>query len=147
VLVARIAALPDGFAELEADAIAGGQKMLTVLREDWEAARLRFDAPGEALFAAHAGDALIGIGGLTRDPYLAGEAAGRVRRLYVRRAARRRGAGRALVAAIVAATERGRWERLRVRAPPEAFAFYDACGFTRTVEKAATHVRMICAVA
>jgi GNAT superfamily N-acetyltransferase len=139
--IERIAALPEGFAELEADARADGQKMLSVLREDWESGAIRFDAPGEALFAAFAGNALAGIAGLTRDPYPTAEEAGRVRRLYVRRTARRRGVGRALVLAIVEAAALGPWERLRVRAPAEAFAFYDACGFMRCVEKAATHVR------
>uniref|UniRef100_UPI0022EA40E6 GNAT family N-acetyltransferase n=1 Tax=Falsiroseomonas oryzae TaxID=2766473 RepID=UPI0022EA40E6 len=103
LVLARVTNLPDGFEELAADAQADGVRLLEVLREDWAAGRMRFDAPGEALFAASAGQALLGLGGLTRDPYLRGEEAGRVRRLYVRRAARRHGAGRALLAAIAAA--------------------------------------------
>jgi GNAT superfamily N-acetyltransferase len=141
IRVARLAALPPGFEELAADAVADGQKLLEVLREDWQSGALRFDKPGEALFAAFAGEALLGLGGLTRDPYLRAEAAGRVRRLYVRRAARRHGAGRALVAAIVDGTRSAGWPRLRVRAPAAAFGFYEACGFLRAVgERAATHV-------
>ena len=141
VRVARIAALPPGFEELAADALADGQRMLEVLQGDWQAGTLRFDAPGEALFAAWAGEALLGIGGLTRDPYLKGEAAGRVRRVYVRRAARRHGAGRALVGAIAAGTRAAGWARLRVRAPVAAFAFYEGCGFLRAIgEAAATHM-------
>lgn len=144
VRVARIAALPGGFEELAADALADGQKLLEVLREDWQAGTLRFDGPGEALFAAFAGEALLGLGALTRDPYLKVETAGRVRRLYVRRAARRHGAGRALVAAIAAGARAAGWPRLRVRAPVAAFAFYEACGFLRTVgEGGATHVLVV----
>jgi len=140
VRIARLAALPEGFGELAADALADGQKLLEVLREDWEAGAIRFDGPGEALFAAHAGAALLGLCGLTRDPYLKDDAAGRVRRLYVRRAARRHGAGRALLHAI-AAEGAASWPRLRVRAPASAFAFYESCGFLRAVgEPAATHV-------
>lgn len=140
IRIARLAALPDGFAELAADAIADGQKMLAVLEEDWAAGRVRFDQPGEALLAAFAGQALVGLCGLTRDPYLPAEPVGRVRRLYVRRAARRRGAGRALVTAAVEAAREAGWPRLRVRAPAAAFAFYEACGFLRAVgERAATH--------
>lgn len=140
IRVLRIAALPEGFEELAADALADGQKLLEVLREDWIAGRIRFDRPGEALFAAVAGQALIGICGLTRDPYAKPEPAGRVRRLYVRRAARRRGAGRALLAAVAAEARIAGWPRLRVRAPAAAFAFYEACGFLRAVgEGAATH--------
>jgi GNAT superfamily N-acetyltransferase len=141
VLVRRVAALPQGFEELAADAVADGQRLLEVLREDWDSGTLRFDAPGEGLFAAHAAGALVGIAGLTRDPYLESEAAGRVRRLYVRRATRRHGAGRALVGAIAAAAREAGWARLRVRAPAAAFAFYEGCGFLRAVgERAASHV-------
>lgn len=141
ILVDRIADLPPGFAELAADALADRQRLLDVLREDWASRALRFDGPGEALFAARAAGALVGVAGLTRDPYLDTEAAGRVRRLYVLRAARRHGVGRALLGAIAGATRDAGWARLRVRAPVAAFAFYEGCGFLRAVgERAATHV-------
>jgi GNAT superfamily N-acetyltransferase len=140
VRVARVTTLPEGFEELAADALADGQKLLEVLGADWDSGALRFDGPGEALFAAHAGGALLGLCGLTRDPYLKGEAAGRVRRLYVRRAARRHGVGRALLRGVAAEAEAFGWPRLRVRAPVASFAFYEACGFLRAVgEPAATH--------
>ncbi|HEV7268957.1 MAG TPA: GNAT family N-acetyltransferase [Falsiroseomonas sp.] len=143
VRVARLAVPPDGFEELAADALADGERMLEVLREDWNAGLVRFDAPGEALFAAYAGDALLGLCGLTRDPYLKAEAVGRVRRFYVRRAARRHGAGRALLAALAEGSAAAGWPRLRVRAPVSAFAFYERCGFLRAVgEPSATHVRV-----
>ncbi|MGG5889534.1 GNAT family N-acetyltransferase [Falsiroseomonas sp. HC035] len=140
--VERIVALPDGFEDLAADATAAGHRMLDVLREDWHAGTLRFDGWGEALFAAHVGQALVGVCGLTRDPYLSKDRVGRVRRLYVRRAARRAGAGRALVEAVAAQALGCGYPRLRVRAPVSAFAFYEACGFLRAVgEPAATHSR------
>jgi GNAT superfamily N-acetyltransferase len=146
VLVSRIAALPPGFDELAADAVADGQRLLDVLAEDWESGALRFDGPGEALFVAEAAGALVGVCGLTRDPYLCDEAAGRVRRLYVRRAARRHGAGRALLGAMAQAAWNAGWPRLRVRAPVAAFTFYESCGFLRTVgAKAATHVMPVSA--
>ena len=133
IRVVRLVALPPGFDDLAADAIADGQRMLDVLREDWTSATERFDA--------FAGDALLGLGGLTRDPYLRGEEAGRVRRFYVRRASRRHGAGRLLLGEIVAWARATDWQRVRVRAPAEAFAFYEACGFLRAVgEASATHV-------
>jgi GNAT superfamily N-acetyltransferase len=137
----RCAALPPDLVELAVDAAADGQRMLDVLREDFESGALRFDGPGEALFGAYSGDLLVGLGGLTRDPYLRGERAGRVRRLYVRRSARRHGAGRMLVRAIVGEARVAGWPRLRARAPDAAFAFYEACGFLRVVgEASATHV-------
>ena len=147
IRVARLGALPPGFEDLAADATADGQRMLEVLREDWASGAERFDKPGAALFGAFAGDALLGLAGLTRDPYLRGEEAGRVRRFYVRRASRRHGAGRMLLGAVAAAARETAWQRLRVRAPAEAFAFYEACGFLRAVgEASATHVLPLRAV-
>ncbi len=140
--VLRLEALPAGFEELAADATGDGVRLLDVLREDWDDGRLRFDQPGEALFAAMAGPALLGLCGLTRDPYAKAERLGRVRRLYVRRASRRLGAGRALVEAVVSAAQESGYPRLRVRAPASAYAFYERCGFLRAVgEASATHLR------
>ena len=52
----------------------------------------------------------------------------------------RGGMGRELLRAIAAEAQALGWLRLRVRAPPAAFAFYEACGFLRAVgEPAATH--------
>ncbi len=138
--VVRLPGLPEGFEELAADALADGHRVLEVLRADWDSGALRFERPGEALFAAFAGAALLGVCGLTPDPYLKAEQAGRMRRLYVRRAARGHGAGRALLDAVAAEARGYGWVRLRVRAPPATFAFYEACGFLRAVgEPAATH--------
>lgn len=140
--VERVSRLPDGFAELAADAAGDGQRMLEVVQADWQDGSLRFDGWGQALFAIHAGPALVGIGGLTADPYAAGDVVGRVRRFYIRRPARGMGAGRALLAAIIAEAAGCFYPRLRVRAPVSAFPFYEACGFLRAVgEKGATHIR------
>jgi GNAT superfamily N-acetyltransferase len=139
--VERILRLPDGFADLAADAQGDNQRMLIVLQEDWEAGTLRFDGWGEALFALHRGDALLGIAGLTPDPYAKGDVVGRVRRFYILRAARGNGAGQALLQALAREAENCGYPRLRVRAPASAFRFYEGCGFLRSVgEKGATHV-------
>ncbi|MBU8538158.1 GNAT family N-acetyltransferase [Falsiroseomonas tokyonensis] len=144
IRIERIVHLPEEFADLAADALGDGQRMLEVLREDWHEGRLRFDDWGDALFAAHIGSALVGLCGLTRDPYLKTEIVGRVRRLYVLRAARRSGVGRALVTAVALQAAESGYPRLRVRAPVAAFAFYESCGFLRAVgEPAATHARIL----
>jgi GNAT superfamily N-acetyltransferase len=141
VRVLRLCALPAGIENLAADATADGHRLVEVLREDWASGTTRFDGQGEALFGAFLGEALLGLGGLTRDPYLKDGIAGRVRRLYVVRSARRHGVGAMLVAAAVATGRAAGWPRLRVRAPAAAFAFYEACGFLRAVgEVSATHV-------
>ena len=64
--------MPAGFEELAADAVADGLKVMEVLRADWDSFALRFERPGEALFAAFAGAALLGVCGLTPDLYLKG---------------------------------------------------------------------------
>ncbi len=139
--IERIVQLPDGFAELAADSHGSGERMLDVLREDWEAGTIRFDGWGEALFTVQGPNGLLGIGGLTRDPFAGQEVVGRVRRFYIRRSARRAGAGRALLGAIIDQAAASGYPKLRVRAPASAFAFYEACGFLRAVgEKGATHI-------
>jgi GNAT superfamily N-acetyltransferase len=145
-IVLHVLGLPPTFDALAAAARAEGHRMLDVLREDWESEAVRFDGAGEALFVAYSADGLVGVIGLTRDPYIREGAAGRLRRLYVRRDARRGGVGRALVAAAVEAGREGGWPRLRVRSPPAAFSFYEACGFLRAVgEVSATHVMPLAA--
>ena len=123
--VIRLSGLPAGFEELAADALADGHRILEVLRADWDSGALRFERPGEALFAAFAGSALLGICGLTPDPYLKGEQAGRLRRLYVRRAARGHGAGRALLDAVAAEARGQGWTRLltKLTAPTATSCF------------------------
>ncbi len=140
-IVLRLLDLPPTFDMLAAAARAEGHRMLDVLREDWESGQVRFDDAGEALFAAYAAGGLVGMAGLTRDPYMREGSAGRLRRLYVQRDARGGGIGRALVVAVMKAAREGGWPRLRVRSPPAAFGFYEACGFLRAVgEVSATHV-------
>jgi GNAT superfamily N-acetyltransferase len=137
-------ALPEGLPDLAADAAADAVRLVEVLREDWEAGRVTFDAPGEALFGAFKGAALLGLCGLTGDPYLRQDNVGRVRRLYVLRAARRVGVGAALVSAVEKAGSTAGLMRLRVRSPASAFGFYARLGFLRVVgEPAATHVKLL----
>ena len=64
--------LPDGFEVLRAEARSEGYRMLDTLSAEWASGATRFDHPGEALFAAHAGDILAGIGGLTVEPAITG---------------------------------------------------------------------------
>ncbi len=71
------------------------------LRDDWLSGRNRFDGPGEAFFVASVDGRMVGVCGLNVDPYVNDPSVGRVRRLYVAPDARRRGAGRALVAAVI----------------------------------------------
>jgi GNAT superfamily N-acetyltransferase len=100
-----------------------------------------YTRPSHVLLGAY-GDDLIGVCGLTPDPYLGivTPPVGRVRHLYVMPEYRRVGVGRALVEAIVAAA-RPHYACLRLRTTTvQARAFYQTLGFLPTHEPDATHV-------
>jgi ribosomal protein S18 acetylase RimI-like enzyme len=121
-------ATPD-FAALLAESERAGFGLLRRLWDEWQTGANRFDRPGEALFGASIGAALVGVGGLNVDPYTTAEGVGRVRHLYVREAYRGRGIGEHLVVAIVEAA-RGRFDSLRLRTSnPEAARLYERLGF------------------
>ena len=127
----RSAILPvEGFDVLLQESIAEGYDMLRRLIDDWEADRNRFSRLGERLLSAHKRGRLVGICGRSIDPYTEGPRIGRVRRLYVRREARRQGVGRDLLGAIIADAD-AHFDKMHVRAPAAAFSFYRAMGFER----------------
>ena len=101
----------------------------------------RFDGPGACLLGAFAGETLVGIGGLNRDPYAADSGTGRLRHLYVLEAWRGRGVGSALVDRLLAAAQ-GRFTRVRLRTE-QAADFYVGHGFGPSAEADATHVRTV----
>jgi hypothetical protein len=78
--IQQILHLPPQILALEKEVLAEGFRFLTRLITEWNTGANRFDAPGECLMAAYQGDSLIGIGGLTVDPY-APTNTGRLRRL------------------------------------------------------------------
>jgi GNAT superfamily N-acetyltransferase len=129
----------DRLAPLLAEARRAGFRALDRLVEDWASGANRFEGPGEALFAALDGGRVVGVCGLNKDPYAPGERVGRVRRLYVLAAYRRRGVGRLLVGqAVVRAS--GGFERLRLRTDSEGAArFYEALAFRRSDNPDCTH--------
>ena len=110
-----------------------------VTRLQLELHRSDFTKPGAALYGC-LDDELVGVGGLTPDPYLGAEPrTGRLRHLYVLPQYRRQRVGQKLVTAII--TEAGRhYDVLRLRTTtPEAARFYGALGFIPTAEPNATH--------
>jgi GNAT superfamily N-acetyltransferase len=127
--IERVAALPPDLPALAAAAAREGFGMLAVLAAEWADGTQRFAGSGEALFVARDdGGGLLGLGGITRDPFAE---ALRMRRFYVRPNARGQGVGAALAAAALAHA-RGAGARLvRLRAPAEAARFWERCGFAR----------------
>ena len=104
-----------------------------------ELSRGDFDKPGAALYGCSRGG-LVGVGGLTPDPYPDAEfGVGRVRHLYVLPRSRRMGIGRLLVDAVIAEAQR-HYRGLRLRTTtPTAARFYEALGFVPVTEPCATH--------
>jgi GNAT superfamily N-acetyltransferase len=125
--------------ELRAESLREGHKFIERLCEEWASGKNRFSARGEALFLAFADGRAIGVCGLNCDPYAGVPQIGRVRRLYVMRAHRRVGVGRALLVDVIAFA-RCHYRRLRVRTDA-ANDFYIAQGFRRIATDAeTTHV-------
>ena len=128
--VCRVHELPGEIDALAAEALAEGFRFVERLRDDWVAGSNRFDLPGEAFFVARSGRALIGVCGLNRDPYTSDVSCGRLRRLYVRGEARRRGVARALTHSVLDVA-RASFSVVRLRTlDPEARAFYRSLGFS-----------------
>lgn len=129
-------------APLVAEADRAGWRFVRRLVDEWASGVNRFAGPGEALFLARAGGVVVGVCGLTQDPYASDPTVGRVRRLYVLEAVQGRGVGRRLVEAVLRAAV-GRFRTLRVRTEnPTAGRLYERLGFRPTPALPdCTHVR------
>lgn len=113
--------------------------MLERLVLEWDSGTNRFAAPGEALFLVHRFGRIVGSCGLNRDPFAGGAEAGRLRRLYVHPAERRRGFGGLLVGLALASARPG-FSRVRLRTDrAQAARFYEELGFRRASSPDATH--------
>jgi GNAT superfamily N-acetyltransferase len=135
----------EDFGALCAEARAEGYNFLDTLVREWEAGANRFDAPGEFLLgcfeeANFDEGNLVAVGGLNRDPFAGLPEMGRLRRIYVRAAWRRKGIGALLVTALVAQA-RGHFQCVRLRAEnPGAARLYERMGFLRAPGPDATHI-------
>ena len=121
-VVVRVAELSrDRLSALLAEGEASGYRFLRRLIDEWEGGVSRFSRTGEALFAAGTGGRLVGVCGLSIDPYLDDPRVGRVRNVYVLAEHRRRGVGRRLVEAAIASAA-GHFDLLRLRGRSRACA-------------------------
>lgn len=125
-------------------AAAEGFVALRWLWDDWRAGTNTFAEPGEAFYVARCDGRLVGVCGVNVDPYAEGQAAGRLRRMYVLPSFRRRGVGRRLVQQAIDGGQR-HFHCLRLRTLDEgASAFYEALGFDRVEnDEGATHTMFI----
>jgi GNAT superfamily N-acetyltransferase len=137
--IQRINHLPLQILALEKEAVGDGFRFLTRLIDEWDSGANRFNAPGECLMAAYLSQQLVGIGGISVDPYTVTSMA-RLRRVYVSASSRGRHVGRTLVEALVAHAALRFQNVCLFTDTAEGDAFYLKCGFTRADHDHATHV-------
>lgn len=131
VNIQLITHLPPEIQPLEKEAVGEGFRFLTRLIDEWNSGANRFDAPGECLMAAYLNQQLVGIGGLSVDPYTE-ESMARLRRIYVSASSRGHHVGRTLVTALVTHAAKRFKGVCLFTDTAEGDAFYLRCGFMRT---------------
>ncbi len=131
--------LPAEIEPLLREAAGSGHDWVADLRPAWRAGP--FTGDGEALLLAWEGADLLAMAAISADPFVEGGATGRLRFIYVRESARRRGIADRLVAGCLARAA-GRWKRLRLHTDnPDAARLYARHGFRPAPgEVRATHV-------
>lgn len=138
-MIAPIAYSVTIFARLIAEAPGEGGPFLLRLRDEWTSGVLRFDGAGELLLGAFVDGVLVGVGGISNDPYAPAPGLGRIRHLYVLKDYRGQGIGSVLVDRLV---EQGREHfsvlRLSTEAP-EAARLYESYGFLPSSAFKETH--------
>jgi GNAT superfamily N-acetyltransferase len=129
-----------GLERLQSEAREEGYNFIDTLVEEWANAQNRFDAPGEVLCGYLDDGLLLAVGGLNLDPFAGRPDMGRIRRVYVRRAWRDKGIGRALVTALVDEA-RTYFGCVRLRAEnADAARLYERIGFLPVSSPDATHI-------
>lgn len=139
ITIRPVAFSADLFSTMLDEALAGDGTFLQRLRDEWESDVLRFDRAGEILLGAFADETLVGVGGISLDPYAPARGLARLRHLYVVDAHRRTGVARALVARLLeVARPHFTTMRLRTRNAGAA-ALYESFGFVPGAREGETH--------
>jgi GNAT superfamily N-acetyltransferase len=129
-----------GIERLLMEAQDEGYDFIQTLVDDWASGENRFDAPGETLCGHIDQGLVVAVGGLNCDPFAGRPDMGRIRRVFVRRAWRNNGVGRALVSALIDAA-RSHFRCVRLRAENEGAArLYERMGFVPIADPDATHI-------
>lgn len=129
-IVAHTAEIESGATNhLVKESLSQGFRFIERLVREYCSGLNRFDQPGEVLFTVSVQGAIVGIGGLNRDPYFHDPHVGRLRHLYVESVWRECGVGRLLVTQLIyEATQH--YQLLTLRTDTAiADAFYQKLGF------------------
>jgi GNAT superfamily N-acetyltransferase len=131
--------LPQGFEALLAEASRQGHQFVERFHSARRRGGERYAVPNEGVFAAFLDGHLAGIAAMGVDPYLSDPDIGRLRHVFVVRAARRKGVAAALVETCL---DRGRGFRvIRLRTHnPDAARLYERLGFAPVALKDASHI-------
>ena len=127
--VERIAFSEELFAPMLSEAPEHGGLFLLRLRHEWIGGALRFDGDGELLLGVVLNGRLLGVGGISHDPYDPAPGLGRIRHLYVLKDYRGRGIGRSILNRLL---DHGKqhFSALRLSTDaPKAARFYESSGF------------------
>jgi len=117
-----------------------GYDFIQTLADDWASGENRFDGPGETLCGHLDQGLVVAVGGLNCDPFAGRPDTGRIRRVFVRRAWRNKGVGRALVSALIDEAQ-SHFRSVRLRAENEdAARLYERMGFVPIADPDATHI-------
>jgi GNAT superfamily N-acetyltransferase len=130
--------LPESFDAMLVEARQDGHAFIERFHSRWQEGEERYLGESEGIFAAFENGRIVGVAAIGVDPY-AGEARiGRLRHVFVLKAARRKGVAEALVRACL---ERGKgFDLIRLRSRnPEASGLYERLGFSQIDAKDATH--------
>ena len=139
IRIERLSALHPGVEPLRRMAEQEGFRFLSRLVTAWRSGSVRFDRPGEALVGAFRAGALVGIGDLSRDPYVQ-DRTGRLRHLYVTAASRRIGVASDMVRHLLETAD-GTFDLVRLQTDTAgAAAFYERIGFVAFQDATASHV-------
>jgi GNAT superfamily N-acetyltransferase len=129
-----------GIERLLMEAQDEGYDFIQTLVDDWASGENRFDGPGERLCGHLDQGLVVAVGGLNCDPFAGRPDMGRIRRVFVRRAWRNKGIGRALVNALIGEA-RSHFHCVRLRAENEdAARLYERLGFVSIADPDATHI-------
>jgi len=140
IAICRMELPAPGLELLQSDAKAEGYGFIVRLVREWESGVNRFQEPGEILFGHLEEGRLVAIGGLNCDPFAARPEIGRIRRVYVRPAWRKKGIGRALVSALIEEARKS-FDSVRLRTKnPEAARLSESLGFAVIACPDATHI-------
>lgn len=111
------------------ESLSQGFRFVERLMREYRSGFNCFDRPGEMLLTASLQGAVVGIGGLNRDPYFNDPKIGRLRHLYVESVWRGQGIGRLLVNQLIREADR-HYQLLTLRTDtPAADKFYQKLGF------------------